>query len=115
MAMNGTHKAFVAIGAIAGAVIVTAPGANAVTEGQIQSTCEGQGGYYSSHVMENGNRVSQCCYPIAQPNPNKWQCDYYVNGEFDGGQSFKGNPPTTMTRQPRPPGPTPTIVNPGPG
>ena len=97
-------------GAIAGAMILAAPSAYALSENQIKEDCARQGGKYSTYTALNGNRVSQCCVPD-RFKAGGWYCEYYVNGSFDGGQSWTAAPPPGDTGSAPPP--PPEAVSPG--
>jgi hypothetical protein len=80
-----------------------------LSESQIKSDCEqNAGGHYSTYVR-NGNRISQCCYKDIK---GKMNCDYYVNGNYDGTQEWNALPPPPPDSSQI--GPPPEAVNPGP-
>ena len=102
----GSRRLFAAV-AIVAASIFTAPADYALSETQIKSDCEqNAGGHYSTYVR-NGNRISQCCYKDIK---GKMNCDYYVNGNYDGTQEWNALPPPDSSQ----PGPPPEAVSPGP-
>ena len=97
----------------AAAVVATipAPVASAETEQQIQGECEGQGGHHSTRTASNGNQVSQCCIQrFAGGGKPYWDCNYYVNGEWDGNHVIANGQPPPPPDGPQP-GPPPGVGN----
>jgi hypothetical protein len=95
-------RGYLFAGAVAiGALITTAPGAQADPVGTITAQCKGLGG--SLNVLGTGNETMyQCCYtPLAGSKKNV-TCDYYdKDGNFLSSQN-QGEP--TPTLRPAPPG-----------
>jgi hypothetical protein len=114
--------------AAVGAMILTAPLANAIPEHTIQSECdEANHGTYTTMIDQNGDRISMCCY---DDNKSKVYCDYYKNGKYEGTTPnavvtqpvptlpTEGNAGTLGAARPKPPGasrPTTPITAAGPG
>lgn len=97
--------AVIAAGAIAlGAMIATAPLANAIPEGTIQQECDDANhGSYTTGLDVNGDRHSACTY--TDDSGDTYQ-DTYVNGTYTG--------TTPLVRRSTPvPGPTHLVHPPG--
>ncbi|MDI3313592.1 MAG: hypothetical protein QJR12_04685 [Mycobacterium sp.] len=99
---------FVAVGATAGLLVLTAPAAYALPESQIKSECEQGGGHYETTVRPDGSRVSVCCPTGAPGEIAAGKCSIYVNGELSAMQGGEADPTSPVVRPPR--GPIPTAI-----
>jgi hypothetical protein len=98
MSINTTSPAWrrltatvIGAGAIAfGGVALLAPAANAQPKTEAQTECTQEGDEYSSSTS-NGHTTEKCCY---EGMLGVWHCDVWVDGVWDGGQSFHEQPPT---------------------
>jgi hypothetical protein len=123
------YRSFTAagVGAVAaGAILLTAPVANAIPEVTIKAECKDAGGTYNTSTS-NGHRYSSCDYKDIDGG---WHSDQYTDGEYQGtidierdapdsgGKSTVAPPPavidpglapTTSTVAPLPP----AVINPG--
>jgi hypothetical protein len=62
------------------------------SETTIKNDCTSEvDGTYTTTVDSNGHRTSKCCY---EGIFGVTHCDVFVDGEYDGGQSFNEQPPT---------------------
>ena len=107
--------------AAVGAMILTAPLANAIPEHTIQSECDlANHGTYTTSLVGN-SRFSSCCYTDIKGTK---YCDYYLDGVFEGtGPGVAKQPPPTTGSSgplggshPKPSGasrPVPSSVNAG--
>ncbi|MGV0815260.1 hypothetical protein ABQF34_25160 [Mycolicibacterium boenickei] len=75
-----------------GAILLTAPIANAIPEGTIKAECKDAGGTYSTSTS-GGQRYSSCEYKDIDGG---WHSDQYVDGEYTGTIDIaKDAPPPT--------------------
>jgi hypothetical protein len=110
--------ALVAAGAIAaGATILTTAPANAESEKQIQSECEGANGTYATKVGEDGHRYSHCGFTNGD---GILQVDSYTDGTYTGSDppeeaaSGKPGPPRLAPNHGLSPVAPPSTSTPGP-
>jgi hypothetical protein len=96
---------------VVGAMILTAPVANAIPEKTIKSECAQANGAYSTYVAPDGTRYSWCCYNDIAGGPA--QCDAYENGTFTGTDARKA-PPSGPVTGGNPPANNAPITNPPP-
>jgi hypothetical protein len=95
-------RTFIAAGALAAAALSMASGLAQAKDSEttIQSDCTSEvGGTYTTTVDSNGHRTSKCCY---EGIFGVTHCDVFVDGEYDGGQSFNEQPPKPPVTGPRP-------------
>jgi len=101
--------AFFGMGAVAvGAMLLTAPAANAIPEGTIQAECKDAGGTYSSSVV-NGTRYSSCDY---KDMDGGWHSDQYTDGEYQGTIDITRDTPDPGGKSSVAP-PPPAVTDPG--
>jgi hypothetical protein len=95
-------RTFIAAGALAAAALSMASGLAQAKDSEttIQNDCTSEvGGTYTTTVDSNGHRTSKCCY---EGIFGVTHCDVFVDGEYDGGQSFNEQPPKPPVTGPRP-------------
>lgn len=104
--MSGLHWA--AIPVVFGALLLTAPAANAISEGTIKAECKDAGGTYNSSTS-GGHRYSSCGYKDVDGG---WHSDQYTDGEYTGTIDIpKSTPPPTSKTSVAPL--PPVVMNPG--
>jgi len=86
----------------AGAMVVTAPAAFALSESTIKSECAAANGTYTTTDNGPGGRISKCCYEDI--DGKKW-CDVYFDGVYEG-----TDPAKVRVKPPRPIDGIPTDV-----
>lgn len=95
-------RTFIAAGALAAAALSMASGLAQAKDSEttIKNDCTSEvDGTYTTTVDSNGVRTSKCCY---EGIFGVTHCDVFVDGEYDGGQSFNEQPPKPPVTGPRP-------------
>lgn len=103
-----TRFRWAAVPAAVGAILLTAPVANAIPEGTIKAECKDAGGTYNTSTS-NGHRYSSCDYKDIDGG---WHSDQYTDGEYTGTIDIEKDAPPPSGKTPVAPLPG-LPVNPG--